>query len=349
MRKLGLPLILAALAVPAPTHGQFLAGSHDGWALREVSQELAPARGDSRIVAQAGAMAHESAEKATSPPALGGYTPEQIAEMINNPLGHLWLLNVQSTITWFSGALVDRAKPLGSGQSSTLIQPVLSMQLTPNIRWLSRPIIPINSFELPNNYKTLTDQFEPAMGTITFGRTTGLGDIQWINYFATNEGVKPPDIFGIGVGLMMKTATSEVLGTGKWAAGPAVVAVHLDEKWVYGVIAQQFWSFAGDANRNDINITSLQPIFRDALNRESGIGVMPNWNYNWETRRWTQLFVGLGFDTMINLGPVPAQVGIEFHYNLVQNDLLNPQWQVRVVLTPVVPAPAWAGRALFGN
>jgi hypothetical protein len=36
-------------------------------------------------------------------------------------------------------------------------------------------------------------------------------------------------------------------------------------------------------------------------------------------------------------------------YNLVRNDLLNPQWQVRVVLTPVVPAPAWAGRALFGN
>ena len=118
---------------------------------------------------------------------------------------------------------------------------------------------------------------------------------------------------------------------------------------MYGVVAQHFWSFAGDARRNDINLTSLQPILRYALNHESGIGVMPNWNYNWETRRWTQLFVGLGYDTMINLGPVPTQVGIELHYNLVQNDLLNPQWQVRVVFTPVVPAPAWAGRALFGN
>lgn len=349
MRKLGLSLMLAALVAPAPTHGQFLPGAHDRWALREVSREFAPGRGDTRIAAQAGAMAPETAEKVPSPPAPGGYTPEQIAEMINNPLGYLWLLNVQSTTTWFSGALVDRARPLGSGQSSTLIQPVLSMQLTPNIRWLSRPIIPINSFELPNSYTRLTDQFEPAMGTIAFGRTTGLGDIQWMNYLATNEGVKPPDIFGIGVGLMMKTATREALGTGKWAAGPAAVAVHLDEKWVYGVIAQQYWSFAGDANRNDINVTSLQPILRYALNQESGIGVMPNWNYNWETRRWTQLFVGLGFDTMINLGPVPTQVGIEFHYNLAQNDLLNPQWQVRVVLTPVVPAPAWAGRALFGN
>ena len=103
--KLGLSLILAALAVPAPTYGQFLPGSHDQQALREVSLELAPARGDSRIVAQAGATAPETAEKATSPPAPGGYTPEQIAEMINNPLGYLWLLNVQSTITWFSGAL----------------------------------------------------------------------------------------------------------------------------------------------------------------------------------------------------------------------------------------------------
>jgi hypothetical protein len=269
--------------------------------------------------------------------------------MINNPLGSLWLLNVQSTITWFSGALVDWAKPLGAGQSATLIQPVLSMQLTPDIRWLSRPIIPINSFELPNNYTRLTDQYEPAMGTITFGRTTGLGDIQWMNYFATNEGVKPPDIFGIGVGLMMDTATSDALGTGKWAAGPAAVVVHLGDKWMYGVVAQHFWSFAGDARRNDINLTVLQPILRYALNQEVGIGVMPNWNYNWERRRWTQLFVGLGFDFMVNLGSVPTQVGVEFHYNLAQNDLLNPQWQLRLVFTPVVPAPAWAGRPLFGN
>jgi len=148
MKKLGLPLILVALASRRRTYGQFLPGSHDRWAPREASQELVLARGDSRIVAQAGAMSPETAEKATAPPTPGGYTPEQIAEMINNPLGNLWLLNVQSTTTWFSGALVDRAKPLGSGQSATLIQPVLSMQLTPKIRWLSRPIIPINSFEL---------------------------------------------------------------------------------------------------------------------------------------------------------------------------------------------------------
>jgi len=349
MKQPRLFLIVAALAVSTLTHGQSLPGPNDRWALREVSQELATARGDSRIVVQAGAAAPETAEKATSPPAPGDYTPEQIAEMINNPLGSLWLLNVQNTTTWFSGALVDRAEPLGRAQNATLIQPVLSMRLTPNIRWLSRPIIPINSFELPSGYTRLTDQHDPGTRTFKFDRTTGLGDIQWINYFATNEAVKPPDIFGVGVGFLMKTATSELLGAGKWAAGPSAVAVHLGEKWMYGVIAQHFWSFAGDAHRNDINLTSLQPILRYTLNQESGIGVMPNWNYNWETRRWTQLFVGLGYDAMINLGPVPTQVGIEFHYNLAKNEVLNPQWQVRLVFTPVVPAPAWAGRALFGN
>ncbi len=313
MRKLGLSLILAALAVPAR------------------------------------ALADEPAGAPAGAPLPGGYTAEQIAEMINNPLGYLWLLNVQNTTTWFSGALVDKAKQLGSAQNSTLIQPVLSMQLTPGIRWLSRPIIPVNSFELPSNYTTLTGQFEPAAGQVTFGRTTGLGDVTWMNYLATNESVKPPDIFGLGVGLRMNTATSEALGTGKWSAGPAAIAVHLDDTWMYGVIAQQFWSFAGDAKRNDINVTSLQPILRYALTRESGIGVMPDWTYNWETRRWTQLFVGLGFDTMVNLGPVPAQFGVELHYNLARNDVLNPQWQLRFVLTPVVPAPAWAGRAMFGN
>jgi hypothetical protein len=301
------------------------------------------------MLAQGDGAPATAPEKAPSQAAVGGYTPEQIAQMINNPLGYLWLLNVQTTTTWFSGALVDRAEPLGRGQNATLIQPVLSMQLTPGIRWLSRPIIPINSFVLPDGYTKLTDQFGPGMGELTFSRTTGLGDIQWMNYLATNEGVKPPDIFGIGVGVLMKTATSEWLGAGKWAAGPAAVAVHLGDKWMYGVVAQQFWSFAGDERRNDINLTALQPILRYALNEETGIGVMPNWNYNWESRRWTQLFVGLGIDTMVNLGPVPTQIGVEFHYNLARNDLFNPEWQVRLVITPVVPAPAWAARPLFGH
>ena len=31
--------------------------------------------------------------------ATGDHTPEQIPEMINNPLGYLWLLNMQNTTT----------------------------------------------------------------------------------------------------------------------------------------------------------------------------------------------------------------------------------------------------------
>jgi hypothetical protein len=337
---------LALLVVPALVEAESvheLSRLADGYGKFVSASAKADAR--SPVLTATAAPAPE----ASAQPLPGGYTEAQIAEMINNPLGYLWLLNVQNTTTWFSGRLVDRAKQLGSGQNSTLIQPVLSMQLTPGLRWLSRPIVPINSFELPSNYTTLSGAFGPTGGSVSFSRTTGLGDIQWMNYVATNECVKPPDIFGLGFGLMMKTATSEVLGTGKWSVGPAAVAVHLGETWMYGVIAQQFWSFAGDPGRKDINVTALQPIIRYALTKESGIGVMPNWNYNWEASRWTQLFVGLGYDAMVNLGPVPTQVGIEFHYNLAKNDLLNPQWQLRVVLTPVVPAPAWAARPLFGG
>lgn len=355
MNGLRVCLLAAALAAPLPVHAQIPDDLHDAWALRgawaahAAAERPALARADDPNAPGANDKALEHAAAPSNLPAAGGYTPEQIAAMINNPLGYLWLLNVQYTTTWFTGALVDRAKPLGSAQNVMLVQPVLSMQFTPGLRWLSRPIIPINSFELPNNYSVFSGQFGPAPGVITFDRITGLGDVTWMNYLATNESVKPPDIFGLGVGLKMDTATRDVLGSGKWSAGPAAVAVHLSEQWMYGVIAQHFWSFAGEAARNDINFTSLQPILRYALNEESGIGVMPDWGYNWETRKWVQLFVGLGFDTMVNVGPVPAQVGVEVHYNLVKNDLLNPQWQVRIVFTPVVPAPAWAGRPLFGD
>jgi hypothetical protein len=278
----------------------------------------------------------------------GGYTPEQIAEMIKNPLGYLWLLFIQNDTTWYNGDIPDR---LGEGrskpQNSFLVQPVLSMQFTQGWRWILRPVIPINSYRVPTGFTLTTNQPPPSDIDLKFERKTGLGDIVLLNAFSTNEGAKPPNIVGAGLTTMFNTATEDVLGTGKWSAGPAGLALHIGEKWMYGVIAQHFWSFAGDDNRADVNLTDIQPIIRYLLTQETSIGMQPNWRYNWERDEWAQIPLGLGFDTMIKLGPVPTKIGLEFYYHVERPDELGPEWQIRFLLTPVVPAPAWSRKPLF--
>ena len=46
--------------------------------------------------------------------------------------------------------------------------------------------------------------------------------------------------------------------------------------------------------------------------------------------------------------PVNTQIGA-YRYNAKQYDPISPQWFLRFWLTPVVPAPAWASKPLFGG
>jgi len=88
--------------------------------------------------------------------------------------------------TWFSARL-STGQTLGSAQSATLIQPVLSMQLS-RASAGSRGRYPDQQLRAPEQLHKADRPVRAGHGTITFGRTTGLGDIQWINYFATNQG-----------------------------------------------------------------------------------------------------------------------------------------------------------------
>jgi hypothetical protein len=49
------------------------------------------------------------------------------------------------------------------------------------------------------------------------------------------------------------------LGSQKWSAGPAAVAVWLPGKWVVGGLINNQWSFAGTNNRSPVNQMLIQP------------------------------------------------------------------------------------------
>ena len=60
----------------------------------------------------------------------------------------------------------------------------------------------------------------------------------------------PRDVMiGFGPTLLLPTATSKEIGSGKWGAGPTAVVVWMPKPWVIGVLANNIWSYAGDDDR----------------------------------------------------------------------------------------------------
>ncbi len=282
----------------------------------------------------------------------GGYTQAEINEMINNPLGKLWILMIQNDYTSYGGDLLDRSDMDNVEQNTMLIQPVMPFQLTDNWKVIFRPVIPINSYKTVEGYEidnNVGNPDKPVLSSVDFDRKNGLGDIVLWTAFATNEMAKPPNVFGVGTTVMLDTASDDKLGTGQNSVGPMALAFHIDEKWIYGTVVQHWWSVNENSNRNRVNLTDIQYVGRYRYSPDTNIGFAPNIRYNWEadgSDRWT-IPVGIGADTMIKMGPLPVKIGLEVYHYIKQPDEFGPEWQVRLFFTPVVPAPTWTQKALF--
>ena len=280
----------------------------------------------------------------------------KLAEAMANPLSYLWLMFTQNDTKWYDGDIMDSLGEDSKIMNTTLLMPVLSMQLTEKWKTIFRPVIPINSFDTIGNVDISTGTV-PEITGIEFDRKTGLGDI--VLWTAFSNQYTPPFVWGFGPTIMMNTATDDQLGTGKWSAGPMALAVSITEKWIIGGVAQHWWSFAGDdeisfdtdfgpvtVERPDVNLTDFQYIIRYRYSDVTNIGAAPNIQYNWETDELS-LPVGIGFDTLIKIGKLPAKIGLEAYYFVVQDEKFGPEWQLRFLFVPVLPAPEWSRNPLF--
>jgi hypothetical protein len=281
---------------------------------------------------------------------------EKLGNAMANPLSYLWMMFAQNDTTWYDGDIAD---DLGEGskvQNTTLIMPVLSLQLTTNWKTIIRPVIPINSFETVDNVTISTDNADGVTG-VDFDRKTGLGDI--VLWTAFSNQYKPPFVYGFGPTVMMNTATHDQLGTGKWSAGPMGLAVSVTEKWIVGGVVQHWWSFAGEdrmtvntnlgkvrTDRPDVNLSDVQPIIRYRLSPVTNIGMAPNVRYNWETDQLS-LPLGGGGDTLVMFGALPVKVGFEAYYYVERDKDFGPVFQFRFLFVPILPAPEWSRTPIF--
>jgi len=193
---------------------------------------------------------------------------------------------------------------------------------------------------------TLPPKERPLPIDIFDGRTTGFGDMYYVGLFTPAEPALRLDnganvLWGLGFDLGFPTATEDILGTGKWTAGPSALGVYLGPTWKFGALLQHYWDYAGDSDRADVNMSNLQYLYYYGLDETSSVGAMPNIIINWEENSDNAFTVpiGFGYNKTVQIGKVPVRFGAEVHYSVIMpDDIPGAEWDFRFYIVPAVPS-----------
>jgi len=161
-----------------------------------------------------------------------------LAQELTNPLADLITLPVQINFDRDLGP-ADRGT-----KTVTNVQPVIPFALSEEWNLISRTIVPI----------VYQDDVFPGQGS-----QFGLGDVNLSLFFSPWAPTAGGVIWGVGPVFLLPTATDSLLGSRKWSAGPAGVALTTRGRWTLGVLANHVWSFAGGDARQDLSNTFVQP------------------------------------------------------------------------------------------
>ena len=252
---------------------------------------------------------------------------EEIAKATQNPLTAMYSIPIQNN-TYFNAGPKEQTKNV------TNFQPVIPIDWSDDWTLVTRTIMPLTY--LPSGMTV-----NPRLG-IDDGTQFGLGDTTFTAFFTPKNTQEGEWLWGVGPVFYLPTATNDSLGTKKWGAGPAAVALKMDGKWVYGALLMNIWSFAGagqDADIQRVNLMTFQPFVNYNLDDGWFISSVPIITANWEAdndHRWT-VPLGLGVGRAMKFGKIPGSAQIHAYYNAVTPDDYGENWQLRVQVQFLFP------------
>lgn len=239
---------------------------------------------------------------------------EGLAKAAQNPVADMISVPFQSNFNFGVG-------PSNSLQYVLNFQPVIPVHLSDDWNLITRTIIPF------------INQASPAPG---ISSDYGLGDTTLELFLSP---AKPGEwIWGVGPIFQFPTATDTELGQGQWGIGPTAVVLRSDGHWLYGVLANQLWSYAGESGRPALNQMLVQPFVNYNFPHGWYLVSAPIITANWrETagNAWT-VPVGGGVGKIIRIGKLPINVQVEAFANVVRPDN-GPDWQLRAQITFLFP------------
>jgi len=239
----------------------------------------------------------------------------ELAKKTQNPVAAM--ISVPFQFNTYFGAGKDKDKTI----YSLNIQPVIPSKLNDDWNLITRIIVPLNW--QPSLY--------PGMGS-----ASGMGDINPSLFFSPSKPGKV--IWGVGPTFIFPTATDRLLGSGKYSAGPTGVILAMDGPWVYGVLANNQWSYAPRGDQR-VNQMLINPFLAYNLPNAWSLSTSPNITADWTApsdQRWT-VPVGGGVARVFFIGKLPVKLSLSAYYNVKHPDGA-PQWFVQTQFSLLFPA-----------
>ena len=144
-------------------------------------------------------------------------------------------------------------------------------------------------------------------------------------------------IWGVGPIITIPTATDDLLGGKKWAAGPTVVMLKMKNGFTFGFLGSHSWSFAGSSKTADIDLTFFQPFISYVTPQAWTFSVNTESAYNWETKDWS-IPVNLTASKLVKLGKKQmASIGGGIRYWAESTDTGSEGWGLRFQFTLLFP------------
>ncbi|HPU16195.1 MAG TPA: hypothetical protein PK808_08915 [Polymorphobacter sp.] len=244
----------------------------------------------------------------------------RLAAQLSNPVAAL--ISVPFQGNWDSGGGPD-----GKGSRYTLnIQPVIPIDISTDWNLISRTILPFitQSHITPG----------PATGQ------TGFGDTTQSLFLSPKAPAGGWLIWGAGPAFLIPTGTSAPLTSGKWAAGPTAVALTQKDGWTVGILANQLWSFAGDANRGKVSAMFVQPFVSFTTKSFTTYGINTETTCNWElTGNQCAVPINVTVGQLMKIGDQRVSFTAGGRY-YVSRPAGTAEWGLRFVATFLFPTGA---------
>jgi hypothetical protein len=231
-----------------------------------------------------------------------------------NPVANLISVPVQNNSNFAVG-------PYDRAQDVLNIQPVIPVKLADQWNLITRIIQP------------LVWQPYPSQNT---GGEYGFGDMNPTFFLSPAKPGKL--IWGAGPAFVIPTATSSVLGQGKFSIGPSFVALAQPGHWTLGALVNNVWSVAGSGGRPSVNQMLLQYFINYNMKKGWYITIQPILTANWRTSSsdvWTVPFGG-GVGRITKLGFQPVSLTAQFYYSPIRPTEAS-SWSMRLQIAFLFP------------
>ena len=220
----------------------------------------------------------------------------------NNPLANMKAFNIHN---YYIGDLTQTDKKANQ-MFLRYAQPVEVEETN----WLLRATLPVNSFPVNSDKST----------------KTGIGDFNIFAAYLMDTG-NPAVSFGVGPQFTFPTAADN-LGSEKYSAGIANILFDASSNvFQYGYLLTWQHSFAGESDRDTVNMAAMQPFAMYQLGGGTYLRSVGIWYYDIEHDNYS-IPVGLGIGQVVKSGNTVYNFFIEPQYSVLDSGSGIAKWQI---------------------